>query len=67
MKIITRAEAIAQGQRSYYTGIECKHGHIAERDTVTGGCKECHRRIVRESLAKSRKRIIAIRNAVELK
>ena len=36
-KLISRDEAIAAGLNRYFTGIECKNGHIAERH-VTGRC-----------------------------
>lgn len=38
----TRAEAKAQGARYYFTGVPCKHGHIAPRKTK-GACVECLR------------------------
>jgi 5-methylcytosine-specific restriction endonuclease McrA len=36
----TRAEAKATGAKYYYTGVPCKHGHIALRKTK-GTCVEC--------------------------
>jgi hypothetical protein len=41
-KIISRAEAKAQGLKTFYTGKPCPHGHIAER-LVAGKCVECNR------------------------
>lgn len=41
--IITREEALNQGLSRYRTGKACKHGHVAERSTVSGSCTECHR------------------------
>lgn len=38
---ISRAEAKAQGLSRYFTGIPCKHGHIAPRNMSNGGCSEC--------------------------
>lgn len=29
------------GERFYFTGIPCKHGHVANRYTSTGTCIEC--------------------------
>jgi hypothetical protein len=41
-QITTRAEAKASGARRYFTGKPCKHGHIAERYTVSSAlCVEC--------------------------
>jgi hypothetical protein len=37
----TRKEALAQGQKRYYTGAPCPHGHIADRRASTGECLEC--------------------------
>lgn len=36
----TRAEAKATGAKYYFTGLPCKHGHIALRKTK-GACVEC--------------------------
>lgn len=35
------AEAKTQGLTRYFTGIPCKHGHIAERMVSTRGCLVC--------------------------
>lgn len=40
-KIVSRAEAIAQGLKRYFTGKPCKHGHIAQRLLPSGVCNEC--------------------------
>lgn len=40
-EIITRAAAIAIGQRWYFTGNPCKHGHIAKRLVSNGTCLRC--------------------------
>ena len=37
----TRAEAIARGEKYYFTGIPCKHGHLAKRTTSARHCTEC--------------------------
>lgn len=29
--------------KSYFTSKACKHGHIAERKVVNGGCRQCER------------------------
>jgi len=41
MKIITRKEAIELGLKRYFTGIPCKHGHLAEKITSKSNCVEC--------------------------
>jgi hypothetical protein len=41
--LISREAAIAAGQKRYYTGDKCSHGHIAERIVSTRTCVECHR------------------------
>ena len=43
MKIITRAEAKAQGLKGYFTGRPCIYGHIDVRRTFDGRCRECDR------------------------
>lgn len=43
MEIISRAEAKALGLNPYFTGIPCKHGHIVDRATINGACRECDR------------------------
>lgn len=36
-----KAEAKAVGSKTYFTGMPCKYGHIAERWISTGGCFKC--------------------------
>lgn len=40
MKIISKAEAIKQGRKTYYTGKPCPKGHVAEI-FVSGRCRTC--------------------------
>lgn len=40
-EIITRAEAMAQGLKTYFTGVACKRGHLARRKVCDHGCCEC--------------------------
>lgn len=40
-EIMTRAEAKAQGQSTYFTGKPCKHGHVSRRRTSGGNCLAC--------------------------
>jgi hypothetical protein len=41
--IVTRAEAKAAGERLFFTGRKCRHGHIAQRYVAQGLCVECAR------------------------
>jgi G:T-mismatch repair DNA endonuclease (very short patch repair protein) len=42
-EITTKEEAVARGERHFYTGAPCSRGHIDYRYVSTGGCKTCHR------------------------
>lgn len=37
----SRSEAIDKKSTRYFTGEPCKHGHVSDRVTSTGGCCEC--------------------------
>lgn len=39
--LIKRSEAKKSGLTKYYTGKECKHGHISKRFTGSGSCCKC--------------------------
>lgn len=39
--LVTRAEAIRWGLRTYYTGVPCKHDHLSRRTVSNGSCNEC--------------------------
>lgn len=39
--IISRQEAKDNGLTKYFTGVPCKHGHIAERSLANSTCIEC--------------------------
>lgn len=43
MEIISRKDAKEKGLKRYFTGKECKYGHIAQRQTCSGTCLECER------------------------
>jgi len=43
MNIITRAEALEQGLKTYFTGKPCKRGHVDERQVSSWTCMECCR------------------------
>ena len=38
---LQKQEAIKNGEKKYFTGKPCKHGHIAERYTKDGNCIVC--------------------------
>lgn len=42
-EITTKEDAIARGERHFFTGEPCYRGHIDYRYVSTGGCKTCHR------------------------
>lgn len=39
--IISRKDAQALGMRRFFTGVECKNGHISERNTKNRTCMQC--------------------------
>jgi 5-methylcytosine-specific restriction endonuclease McrA len=43
LHIVGYTEAKKLGLKRYFTGKPCKHGHVAERNTVNGCCLECAR------------------------
>lgn len=43
MKKISRAEALRQGFKYYFTGKPCKNGHVSERYTKRSTCLQCNR------------------------
>lgn len=43
MELISRAEAKRQGLKQYFTGEQCKNGHVAFRYTQSGTCSGCLR------------------------
>jgi hypothetical protein len=40
-EIISRADALSKGLKTYVTGKPCKRGHVVERRVYTGDCAEC--------------------------
>lgn len=80
-EIISRAEALAKGLKSYFTGKPCVNGHIAERRTKLRHCRAClaeqslkqrlknpdqHKRQCREWKEKNRERYAAYTEARKL-
>lgn len=39
--LISRADAKAQGLKTYFTGVACGYGHLADRITSNTGCRVC--------------------------
>ena len=54
MAIVSRSEAIAAGAARYFTGVPCKHGHVAERYVASKTCCACGNQIANQSKAKNR-------------
>ena len=55
MDIITKEEAKAKGLKYYFTGKECKHGHISKRTVWSGTCYTCVNNRNREQYRKKSK------------
>lgn len=63
----TRAEACANGSAYYFTGGECKQGHISKRRTNNAGCYEDKNEILsRYSTAKQLTKETGIVHHVDL-
>lgn len=41
--LISRSEAIAFGEKWYFTGKPCKRGHVSKRQVSNKGCAECQK------------------------
>lgn len=41
MEVISRWEAKRLGERFYFSGVACKHGHLSERLVSSGVCRVC--------------------------
>jgi 5-methylcytosine-specific restriction endonuclease McrA len=41
--IVTRKAAMSSGNKKYFTGQACKHGHVDYRSTANGACYACSR------------------------
>lgn len=57
--MLSRKDAIAANAARYFTGLPCKRGHVAQRQTKTANCVECQREFFRSpegkaSVARSR-------------
>jgi hypothetical protein len=52
-----RALAKKASEKRYYTGKPCKHGHISERDTISGSCIRCTRQATKLWTKKKQARV----------
>jgi hypothetical protein len=66
-KIIVRATAQAQGLARYFTGVACKHGHLAERYIASKTCCECANATANRTKAKDRAKYTASSGAWQRK
>ncbi len=53
MKIITRLDAISIGQPWFFTGKECKNGHISKIGVKRWNCYECSKKIKKDTLLRN--------------
>ncbi|CAB5194670.1 HNHc domain containing protein [uncultured Caudovirales phage] len=53
-ELIARADAQVKGLPRYYTGVACKHGHLAERYTASKTCCECGNATANKAKSKDR-------------
>ncbi len=57
----SRKDAKSAERNRYYTGKECKHGHVSERWTHSGSCIECDRaqnRVTQAKRAENYRRLV---------
>ena len=52
LEVISRGEALSQGLKRFFTGVPCKHGHLAQRSTANGCCCECNRLRTKDIMAR---------------
>lgn len=51
-EVVTRTEALSRGQKVYFTGVPCIHGHQAQRRTASRNCIPCSKVLVAVAHAK---------------
>ncbi|WP_129138823.1 hypothetical protein [Modicisalibacter coralii] len=59
LHLIDRQTASERGIKHFFTGVPCKHGHIALRYTRCGECLECHAARLKKWRAKNKGHIDA--------
>jgi len=47
-EVVPEVVARKRGLQRYFTGVDCKHGHVAERYVTTRRCVECERKYNQE-------------------
>lgn len=55
----TRAAALEAGSPRYFNGKPCPAGHLAERDTIDGGCMTCRAQWRRQGKQRARAKLKA--------
>lgn len=55
--VITRKEAKEIGAKRYFTGKECKYGHVADRFCSSGRCSECDSVLQKSTEYRAKRRI----------
>jgi hypothetical protein len=40
-EVVSRKEAVEKGLKNYFTGKQCKYGHVSQRQTCSGQCNKC--------------------------
>ena len=58
-ELIARADAQAKGLPRYYTGVACRHGHLAERYVASKTCCECANATANKTKSKDRAKYVA--------
>lgn len=58
-QLTSRQDALAAGAARYFTGLPCKHGHVAERTTANKTCLVCSNASANKSKAKDRAKYTA--------
>jgi hypothetical protein len=67
MDIIQRNEAFTRGLVKYYTGVACRHGHLAQRYTSTSGCEMClHPKIKVKGITNNPDKLAIINKQLEI-
>ena len=61
-----RAEALSLGEKSYFTGRPCIHGHIAKRQTSSGTCVICAAQKTKNYAVKNKEKLSSKRKAYYL-
>lgn len=59
MRLISRSEAQIAGLKRYFTGVPCRHGHIAERYVSAWACLDCQKPSTPASHARNQRKYAA--------